>query len=97
MSRVKIIGDRGGRVWPQVLREAAESLNAGRRMILYVPEQYTLQAERGLITGLDLPGLLEIQVVSPRKLRRQVREQGHNRCRPKGCTAGCATRRVPVP
>ena len=82
MSRVKIIGDRNGRVWPLVLRTAAESRSAGRRMILYVPEQYTLQAERDLITGLNLPGLLEIQVISPRKLRRQVREQTGTGVRP---------------
>ena len=75
MNRVKVIGDRSGRIWPLVLRTAAESRKAGRRLILYVPEQYTLQAERDLITGLNLPGLLDIQVISPRKLRRQVREQ----------------------
>ena len=75
MSRVKIIGDRSGRIWPLVLRAAQESREAGRRLILYVPEQMTLQAERDLITGLKLPGLLEIRVVSPRKLKQQVREQ----------------------
>lgn len=75
MSRVKIIGDRNGRIWPLVLRTALESREAGRRLILYVPEQMTLQAERDLITGLDLPGLLEIQVISPRKLKLQVRER----------------------
>ena len=75
MGRVKIIGDRSGRVWPLVLRAAQESRAAGRRLILYVPEQMTLQAERDLITGLVLPGLLDIQVISPRKLRQQVRER----------------------
>ena len=75
MSRVKIIGDRNGRIWPLVLRAAAESRKTGHRMILYVPEQYTLQAERDLITGLKLPGLLDIQVISPRKLKQQVRER----------------------
>ena len=75
MNKVRIIGDRSGRVWPLVLRDAEESRKAGRRLILYVPEQYTLQAERDLITGLNLPGLLEIQVISPRKLKRQVKEQ----------------------
>ncbi len=73
--KVKIIGDRSGRVWPLVLHAARESLEAGRRMILYVPEQMTLQAEKDLVQGLDLPGLLEIRVISPRKLRLQVREQ----------------------
>ena len=75
MSRVKIISDRSGLVWQLVLRAAEESRKAGRRFILYVPEQYTLQAERDLILGLNLPGLLEIQVISPRKLKQQVREQ----------------------
>ena len=75
MKAVKIIGDRNGRVWPLVLRAAQESREAGRRLILYVPEQMTLQAERDLITGLKLPGLLEIQVISPRKLKQQVRER----------------------
>ncbi len=75
MSRVKIVGDRSGRVWPLALRAAQESREAGRRLILYVPEQMTLQTERDLITGLSLPGLLEIRVISPRKLRLQVREQ----------------------
>ena len=75
MSRVKIVSGRNGLVWPQVLRAAEESRKARRRFILYVPEQYTLQAERDLITELNLPGLLEIQVISPRKLRQQVREQ----------------------
>ncbi|MCR5565484.1 MAG: PD-(D/E)XK nuclease family protein [Clostridiales bacterium] len=75
MGRVKIIGDRSGRVWPLVLRTAQERREAGRRLVLYVPEQMTLQAERDLIAGLDLPGLLEMQVISPRKLRQQVRER----------------------
>ena len=75
MGRVRIVGDRSGRVWPLVLRTVQESREAGRRLILYVPEQMTLQAERDLISGLKLPGLLEMQVISPRKLKQQVREQ----------------------
>lgn len=75
MGRVRIVGDRSGRVWPLVLCAARESREAGHRLILYVPEQMTLQAERDLITGLNLPGLLEIQVISPRKLRMQVQER----------------------
>ena len=75
MKAVRVIGDRSGRVWPLVLRAAEESRQAGRRLILYVPEQMTLQAERDLITGLRLPGLLDMQVISPRKLKQQVRER----------------------
>ena len=79
MNSVKIIGDRSGRVWPLVLRTVAESRKAGRNTVLYVPEQYTLQAEQDLIFDLELPGLLEISVVSPRKLRRNVRERAGSR------------------
>ena len=75
MGKVSIIGDRSGRIRPLALRAAARSRQEGRKLVLYVPEQYTLQAERDLIAGLDLPGLLEIQVVSPRKLTQQVRER----------------------
>ncbi len=74
MESVKIIGDRNGRVWPGVLEAVRESRAAGLRTIVYVPEQYTLQAERDLIQGLGLPGLLDLDVMSPRKLREQVRE-----------------------
>jgi len=75
MGRICVIGDRSGRIWPLVLRAVDESRKAGREVILYVPEQYTLQAERDLITGLDLPGLLHIRVISPRKLRERVKER----------------------
>ena len=75
MSKVRIIGDRSGRVWPLVVRAVRESREAARKVILYVPEQMTLQAERDLILALNLPGLLDIQVISPRKLRQQVNER----------------------
>ena len=75
MNTVKIVPGRSGRVWPLVLRAVRESRQEGRQLVLYVPEQYTLQAERDLIAGLELPGLLDIRVVSPRKLRQQVAER----------------------
>ena len=73
MKTVKIVPDRSGRVWPLVLGAVRESRREGRRLVLCVPEQYTLQAERDLIAGLELPGLLDIQVISPRKLRHSSR------------------------
>ena len=75
MNKVRIIGDRSGRTWPLAVRSVRESRESGRRVILYVPEQMTLQAERDLILALNLPGLLNIQVISPRKLRQQVKER----------------------
>ena len=74
MQEIRITGGRNGQLWPAVLAAAAEARREGRRVILYVPEQLTLQAERGLIAGLRLPGLLDMDVVSPRKLRQQVAE-----------------------
>ena len=75
MEKIRIIGGRNGRLWPAVLRRAQAGRDAGRPLIVYVPEQLTLQAERDLISGLELPGLLDIDVISPKKLRMQVREQ----------------------
>ena len=74
MRKIRIVGGRNGRLWPEVLQTVAEGRREGRPVILYVPEQMTLQAERSLITGLRLPGLLDIDVISPKKLRRQVQE-----------------------
>ena len=75
MDNMKVVEGRNGCVWPQALQTAAESRAQGRRVILYVPEQMTLQAERDLIAGLDLNGLLDIEVISPKKLRMLVREK----------------------
>ncbi len=74
MNTILIISGRNGRLWPAVLQAAEAARAAGRPVVLYVPEQLTLQAERDLIAGLKLPGLLDMDVISPRKLRMQVRE-----------------------
>ena len=75
METVKIIEGRSGRVWPAVLCAAAGSRREGRRVVLYVPEQMTLQTERELISGLKLKGLIDMDVISPRKLKILVRER----------------------
>ena len=75
METMKIVEGRSGRVWPAVLRTVTEGRRNGRRVILYVPEQLTLQAERDLVADLELDGLLDIEVISPRKLRVLVREK----------------------
>ena len=76
MDKVRIIGGRAGRLLPHILPQIDEARRAGTRVILLVPEQYTLQAEREIIAGLDLPGLLDIEVLSPRRLTRRIRETG---------------------
>lgn len=59
-----IYGGRVRRLWPHLLQTVAASRKEGRRCVLLVPEQYTLQAERDLIDGLHLPGFFEIEVFS---------------------------------
>lgn len=76
MQKVQIIGGRAGRLLPWLLPQIARAREAGQPVILLVPEQYTLQAEREIIAGLKLPGLLDIDVLSPRRLTRRIRENG---------------------
>ncbi len=44
----------------------------GGRMIVVVPEQYTLQTERELMDGLHLPGFFDLEVLSPSRLTERV-------------------------
>ncbi len=74
--QVQIIGGRAGRLLPSILPEIDLARRAGTRVLLLVPEQYTLQAERELVAGLQLPGLIDIEVLSPRRLTRRIRENG---------------------
>lgn len=59
-----ILGARTRRLWPHLRSRAAAALAEGRRCVLLVPEQYTLQAERDLICDLSLPGFFDIEVFS---------------------------------
>ncbi len=45
---------------PYLIREIGARRAAQEPVILLVPEQYTLQAERELTEGLSLPGLLDL-------------------------------------
>ena len=74
MIPVTVIGGRAGQNKQFMLKTLEEARQAGTRCVVYVPEQYTLQAEREIMEGLDLPGLLDIDVLSPKKLLTWVRE-----------------------
>ncbi|MBP3452937.1 MAG: PD-(D/E)XK nuclease family protein [Clostridia bacterium] len=76
MRPVHILGGRGGQVLPHLLQSIGQRHAQRQRIVLLVPEQYTLQAERELIHGLDLPGLIDLDVLSPRRLSRRVAERG---------------------
>lgn len=79
MTTVEIWGARAGQTQTRLFEEIRKSRDAGLRVLLLVPEQYTLQAERELIEHLHLPGLLDLDVLSPRRLGRRIRESaGHS-------------------
>ena len=44
----------------------------GGKAIIIVPEQYTLQTERELMSGLGLPGFFDLEVLSPSRLTERV-------------------------
>ena len=89
MTAAEMIGGRGSGLRAWLFREIAKSRAEGRRVVLLVPEQYTLQAERDLILGMELPGLLDIDVISPTKLKSLVKEyagySGHSALDETGC------------
>ena len=59
-----IHGGRTQSLWPHLETEVKRSRNEKRRCLLIVPEQYTLQAEKDLISGLSLKGFFDIEVFS---------------------------------
>ena len=75
MQKVHILGGRAGQIIPWLLPLIGRGHEAGRPVLLLVPEQYTLQAERELVEGLHLPGMLSMEVLSPRRLMSRVRER----------------------
>lgn len=74
MSKVQIWGVRANRGKSRLFSEINRYRQQGQRVLLLVPEQYTLQAERELIHSLDLPGLMNIDVLSPTRLGRRIQE-----------------------
>ncbi|MFA6697817.1 MAG: helicase-exonuclease AddAB subunit AddB [Eubacteriales bacterium] len=68
-----ITGRSGTGKTSKVYSQIKEALNRGEEgLILMVPEQFTLQAERDLIDHLGLAGLLNIEVLSLSRLSHKV-------------------------
>ncbi len=74
MPNVRVLTARPHRLLPVVIQNIGELHKDGKECILLVPEQFTLQAEREIISRLKLPGLFQIEVISPTRLRRRVTE-----------------------
>ncbi len=74
MSTVQILGVRSGHTLPPLIPAIAAAREQKRPVLVLVPEQYTLQAERELIRALGVPGLMDLDVLSPRRLGQLVRE-----------------------
>jgi dTDP-4-amino-4,6-dideoxygalactose transaminase len=68
-----LIGRSGSGKTQQVYQEIGEAVKKGEnRLILMVPEQFTLQAERDLIRKQNLPGLLDAEVLSFTRLAHKI-------------------------
>ncbi|NLD33489.1 MAG: hypothetical protein GX653_01100 [Clostridiales bacterium] len=65
---------RPHRLWTPMVREIGAAYQKGGRVVLLVPEQYTLQAERDLMGDLQLPGFFRLEVLSPSRLAYRVFE-----------------------
>ncbi|MEQ8201268.1 MAG: PD-(D/E)XK nuclease family protein, partial [Syntrophomonadaceae bacterium] len=75
---VRFILDRSGSGKSiKMVEEIRACLQRGsdERLFLLVPEQFTLQAERDLITGLNAAGIIRVEVLSFTRLARRVFEQ----------------------
>jgi len=72
-----IIGRAGKGKSHLIFKEIADDLknDNGYKLILLVPEQFTLQAERDLIAKMKLPGIMRAEVLSFTRLARRVFEE----------------------
>ena len=65
---LKIIGSNP----PALQQRLINCARAGGRVIVIVPEQYTLQIERDLMDGLEAAGFFDLEVLSPSRLTERV-------------------------
>ncbi len=74
MSVRYILGRAGAGKTHQIFEEIKKNLeaNSGEKLILLVPEQYTLQAERDLLKSLDTPGIMGVEVLSISRLGKRI-------------------------
>lgn len=59
-------------LWHTLLEKAKLCRAQGQKVIVLVPEQYTLDTERRLLKDMDLPGFFDMEVLSPTRLCSRV-------------------------
>lgn len=69
---VRILTARPHRLFTSVAKELGQLEKQGEKVVLLVPEQFTLAAERELLDRLHLDGLFLIDVLSPSRLYERI-------------------------
>lgn len=66
-----------------IFAEIGQTLQSGteNRLILLVPDQFTFQTERDLINSLDVPGIMQVEVLSFNRLGERVINDAGGRTR----------------
>lgn len=66
-----------------IFAEIKQALHSGaeNRLILLVPDQFTFQTERDLICSLDVPGIMQVEVLSFNRLGERVINEAGGRTR----------------
>ena len=77
MKVVHIAGRAGSGKSRLIFNQIKDQLdkNDGRKLILLVPEQFTLQSERDLIQSLQLPGIMQVEVLSFDRLAERILDE----------------------
>ncbi|MGI6234929.1 MAG: PD-(D/E)XK nuclease family protein [Christensenellales bacterium] len=69
---IQIVGGLSNALWEAAMQRLKTSYESGRSVLLLVPEQYTLQAERDTLETLQVKGFFRVQVLSPSRLATYV-------------------------
>ena len=71
---VNIYGYRLNSALKSMLKKINSIIEQNENAIVLVPEHYTLQAEKDLMYGLQLDGLFNVEVMSPKRLQTRIIE-----------------------
>lgn len=65
--------DKEGFMFGEIRKRMADPDRAFKeRIVILVPDQYTLQAERNALENLEAPGLMDLEILSPGRLAMRV-------------------------